>query len=451
MEFEYAYGKANDGGLITLGKNKVGFSSPSSFYIGNVDPITSIASITVGLSGSDSLLLYVSTDGTNYYKMDVINTSNSSFTTANKYQFFRLANGYATNDDVSISSITINYQCELEDDTDELSDITSNAILSGTVASTYTLNYHNGHNSSQCLKIEHDNSANSADIIIDLGGISIPVEEIGRYNVEFYANSENNANYDASHSYTRFLLYPAMGTTRNKNSKYLQTANFSNGSGWTKYTYNLGSISDLKEGEVYTSIYLREFYVNGFVLLDQFRIYLNDSYPAFDSETFNTYEADDISNNQLLYGYGTVTSGVSTSVSSTNSVQSNIVTIDSDWRMWHYAGSHADEDATGLVISFDIAFADIVSGRTRANFTYQYVYNDNGELYKYITPEIGGLTSGTTTKGVTVTDLDNGFRRVVIDFDANRAASEDSETTTTNYGFNVGYARTIYVDNFFIL
>ena len=446
VEWEFNDAKDYDTGLLTLNKTRLGLLGDDTCYIGNVDPITSISSITVGLGSGDKVLLFASPDGTNYYKMGLITEANATFTLANDYQFFRLVNGYQSITHVNIQSLSITYACNANEDTDEISDITSNNILvTGSVASHTTDSFKNGYKSSQSLKIAADGSSNSADFVIELGR-SVPATELGRYNLEFFINSQNTENYDGSHAYTRLLLYPGVNSSRNTNKKYLQTANFNNGQDWTKVTYNLGSITGLDQTETYNSLYIRETYVKGYLLLDQCRIYMNDSYPAIDEDLYNTYEANDLSNTSVVYHYGTVTSGITTKHVSSNSLCASVITIDANYRMWYYSGANTDQDATGTTLSFDIAFDDIPEGKT-PHFSYQYAMLEDSELHKYTISNLQAFPLNELTDGVFVSDLGNGFKRYSIDFDANRATLADSTETTTNYGFNVGNASTIYVDN----
>ncbi len=447
VSWSYNYGKASDGNLIELGKNEIGFPAATQFSIGNASPITSITSISVVIGETDALFAFGSHDNSTFYKLGYLTKATAlNFTGANEYHYVRFANAKEDKTSVTISSISVNYDCVAADYSDELSDISSKAILAdgSSVLSHDTTEYINGLNSNQSLKIAHTGS-DYADFCLDLGK-SIPSSEIARYSLEFYCNTLHNEDYDAKHNYMRFLVYPGVGSGRNSGKKHIQTENIKNGNDWTRVIVDFSGLSDIAPDETINSIYFREYYVNGYVLVDQVRIRMNDTYPSFSEDLYDTYEANDLSNGTAQFGYGTVNSTPSTSVRSTDSLQSSRVTIDADYRMWRYPGGLVDEDCTGKSLRFDIK-AIPIEGRDHAQVSFQYNYSDAGVLHIYT---ISGILTHDNT-GVTRNNLGNGFYRFVIDFDAHHSSVEASTKTSTNSGFNLGDSREAYVDNYFVI
>lgn len=448
VTWSYSYGKASDGNLIELGKNEIGFPAATQFSIGNASPITSINSISVVIGENDTLLVFGSHDNSTFYKLDYLTQATAvNFTGANEYHYVRFANGNQDKVSITISSISVSYDCVAADYSDELSDVSSETILAdgSHVLSYDNAEYIDGLNSRQSLKITGQAGTAQNDFSISLGK-SIPSSEIVRYNFEFYCNTLHSENYDGSHSYIRFLVYPGVGSGRNSGKKYIQTANFNTGNDWTKIVVDFSSLEGVASGETINSIYFRAVYINGYALVDQARIVMNDTYPVLSEDLYNAYEANDLSNGKAQFGYGTVTSAPSTSVKSIDSLQSSKVTIDADYRMWRYPGGLVDADCTGKSLRFDIK-AIPVEGKHHAQISFQYQYDDEGVLHVYT---ISGILTHDNT-GVTRTDLGNGFYRFVISFDAHHNSVDASTKTSTNVGFNLGDSREAYVDNYFVI
>ena len=217
-DWEYNYAKSSTG-LIDLGKNKVGISDVSHCYIGNTSPITSISEMTVTFSGGVSAYLYGSSDSEEYYLADIL-TSGVSTDRIAGYLYFRIVNANQDTSPLTINDISIEYGCVSSDYSDEPIDITSHSVLSdaGSVLSNDTATYKNGFRSSQSLKIASTSQSN--DWVISLNH-SYTGAEIKKATLSFYINSKSNDNYDASHTYVRFLIYPAKGTSRNTTKAYL--------------------------------------------------------------------------------------------------------------------------------------------------------------------------------------------------------------------------------------
>ncbi|MBO5577688.1 MAG: hypothetical protein J5955_01065 [Bacilli bacterium] len=448
VTWSYNYGKASDGNLIELGKNEIGFPAATQFSIGNASPITSINSISVVIGENDTLLVFGSHDNSTFYKLDYLTQATAvNFTGANEYHYVRFANGNQDKVSVTISSISVSYDCVAADYSDELSDVSSETILAdgSHVLSYDNTEYIDGLNSRQSLKITGQAGTAQNDFSISLGK-SIPSSEIIRHNFEFYCNTLHSENYDSGHSYIRFLVYPGVGSGRNSGKKYIQTENIKCGYDWTRVIVDFSTLTDITAGEKINSLYVRAVYINGYALLDQARIIMNDTYPAISEDLYNTYEANDLSNGEALHGYGTVKSAPSTSVKSIDSLQSGRVTIDADYRMWHYQGGLVDADCTGKSLRFDIK-AIPVEGKNHAQISFQYQYDDEGVLHVYT---ISGILTHDNT-GVTRTDLGNGFYRFVINFDAHHNSVDASTKTSTNVGFNLGDSREAYVDNYFVI
>ena len=432
VDWEYKYAKAS-AGLIELGKNKVGIPDSTNFYIGNTSPITSISELTVNFSGATTAYLYGSSNSTDYYLVDLL-TSNTPSTRIADYLYFRIVNGNQDVTPMTINSITVEYDCSPSDYSDEGIDITSHAILqdSGDVLSLDTITYMDDFRSSQSLKIVSNDQNN--DWVISLNH-SYTGLEIKKSNLTFYVNAANNTQYDGSHNYIRFLIYPASGTTRNKNKVYFQTGNINNGSGWTKVTVPFTNLTTIGDAETINSLYIRSFYVTTGVNLDQ--MHLNLGGEELSPDIINTYEANDMISTDIHFGYGTVGASFDYSIVSSNSVRSSHITIDYDWRMWYYNDTGMGEDMDGKTISFDIRYGDFVEGKSTASASYAFNYSG----YKYSI----SITKAST--GVTYTPLEDGWVHISIDIDEVRFALSDSEEVSANLGFNVGYARSIYIDN----
>lgn len=447
VTWSYNYGKASDGNLIELGKNEIGFPAATQFSIGNASPITSINSISVVIGENDTLLVFGSHDNSTFYKLDYLTQATAvNFTGANEYHYVRFANGNQDKVSVTISSISVSYDCVAADYSDELSDISSKTILadSSHILSYDDTEYMDGLNSNKSLKASI-NGETYLDFCVDLGR-AIPSSEITRYSVEFYCNTLHNENYDSNHSYMRFLVYPGVNSGRNTEKENIQTANIKNGNSWTSVYVDFSGLKKEIVGQTINSLYIRAYYVKGYVLIDQARVYMNDTYPVLSEDLYNAYEAGDLSNGEALHGYGTVTSTPSTSVKSIDSLQSSRVTIDADYRMWYYQGGLVDADCTGKSLRFDIK-AIPVEGKHHAQISFQYQYYDEGVLHVYT---ISGILTHDNT-GVTRTDLGNGFYRFVINFDAHHNSVDASTKTSTNVGFNLGDSREAYVDNYFVI
>ena len=259
VSWSYNYGKASDGNLIELGKNEIGFPAATQFSIGNASPITSITSISVVIGETDALFAFGSHDNSTFYKLGYLTKATAlNFTGANEYHYVRFANAKEDKTSVTISSISVNYDCVAADYSDELSDISSKAILAdgSSVLSHDTTEYINGLNSNQSLKIAHTGS-DYADFCLDLGK-SIPSSEIARYSLEFYCNTLHNEDYDAKHNYMRFLVYPGVGSGRNSGKKHIQTENIKNGNDWTRVIVDFSGLSDIAPDETINSIYFHK-------------------------------------------------------------------------------------------------------------------------------------------------------------------------------------------------
>ena len=447
INWSYNYGKSSEENLIELGKNIVGFASATECSIGNTSPITSITSISVAIGENDKLLVYGSHDNSTFYKLDYLTQATAlNFTSANEYHYVRFANGNQDKTSVTITSIGINYGCVASDYSDELSDISSKTILadSAHLLSYDNTEYLNYFNSSRSLKIASSGDQNN-DFCVALGK-SIPSSEFVRYTFEFYCNTLHNENFDEKHSYMRFSIYPGVGSGRNTGKVYIQTENINNGSDWTKVVVNFSEKTDIAPGETINSIYFRIFYTNGYVLIDQARLFINDTYPVIDSNLYEQYEANDISNGIVEKGYGTVNSSISTSIRSLESLQSSRITIGGNYIMWRYSGGLVDEDCTGKSLKFDV-MAIPLEGKHHAQISFSYQYADNDVLHVYT---ISGILTHDNA-GVTRTDLGNGFYRFVIVFDTHHASVEASTKESTNVGFNLGDSREAYVDNYFVI
>lgn len=437
ISWEYKYGKSSSG-LIELGKDSIGNPSDNNYCIGNTSAITSITDMTVLFSGADYLYLYGSSDAENYYLVDTLTSSHYSTTNIAKYLYFRIVNGNQMDTAATITSISFSYACEISDYSDEMIDISSKTILAdaNSVLSYDNKNIVEGFNSSKSLKITGSTSNNTFTWVISLGRTYTGLQ-FKKATLTYYVESVNNSNYDNSHNYTRFMIYPAKNTSRLSGSPYFQTGNLKNGTAWGKQTVSFANLTSISDEAEINALYIKSVYVTDYIHIDQMHISLGME--ELSPSLINQYEANDQISENIHVGYGTVTSTFDYIHHSVNSVRSSRINIDSDWRMWYYNDTGMGDDMSGYTLSFDILYADFIEGKSAAAATYKFAYNSARWT----------VSLNEESAGVIRTVLENGWTHIVINFDDVQAEQGTSTDTSdlNNLGFNVGYARTIYVDN----
>lgn len=436
VDWEYKYGKLSTG-LIDLGKNKIGNPGLDDFYIGNTSPITSISSLTVNFTNANYLYLYGSSNQTDYYLVDTYTSTHLTSTRIAKYLYFRIVNGNQEDNAVTLNSITVNYSCLASDYSDEGIDITSKSVLSDSnnVLSLDTDHKYGGFNSEKSLKVVAPASGSSSDWVLSLDH-EYTGAEIKKATLSFYVNTLDNTKYDDSHNYIRFLIYPGTNSSRNKNKLNVQTGNIANGTDWNQQIYSFSGLSGLGDTEIINSLYIRSVYVNGETYLDQ--MHLSLGMQDLDQSIINAYEINDMISEDIHYGYGTVTANYDYAYTCGSSVRSSKIHIDSDWRMWYYNNIGMGENLKGKIISYDVLYTDFSGGKTSASTAFKFNYD--GERYS--------ITINNSSEGVAITSLENGWSHVVLDIDTiHEVISSDGSGDLNNLGWNVGFARTIYIDN----
>lgn len=299
--WEYKYGKAKDGGLISLGTTAVENPDETNYYIGNTDPITSVTGITINFESDTKLFFFASADGTNYYKLETI-TESKKVTIGNNYFYFRFVNANCNLSKIDITSIVVDYDCVAADYTDELSDLTSaTRINAGMLAESSvtmdSVNYQNGLNSTKSLKITapiSENPDNADNMYMYSFSLALPraytIAEIKNMSVTFSFTTDNNTKFNDSHDFVRLYFYfstsgySQIKTSASKNVEANTGDLANNVAGWRSATVDFSgasNIADLDEETSISYLYIRPAYVNGSINIDQMRVGFNRTYPEF--------------------------------------------------------------------------------------------------------------------------------------------------------------------------
>lgn len=473
VAFEYKQGKSNDNGLITLNKNYVGNSLPDYCYVGNDDPITSVSSISVDYTGG-TLTLFASNNNTDFFKVDVF-TSSGTTVLGNNYLYFRFANGNHTETPLNLNSIVFSYQCVLDDDSSEASDMSNNFTLNGAAAvaggvAADTSVYSDTYNSRQSIKFTSPVSDGETTYVMGDStahrwqfGWHLPRKILGsdlhNMKLNMLVNSELTSKGDSKtvelriYPSTKYWTYQDSGAcvrvypSAGKTGWYELTVDFSSSS--TKL--NSDSLKDIE----FEYLFVRPNHVapvgeasEGYLYVDELRLEYIQNYPAFDSSEIDasTEEKDDISNNAFVSGYDSADNDLNYVNRSQNSYRSRAITPSADTCRFHFDGFLVDME--GKTISFDVKLQP-----SNAYMKVAFYHKDNGTDYRYeVTARYG------TESGVTIVSYDGdyaGWKHYEIDFDTAMSSATKSakpSTSPSNFGFIIAHSTNTvaYLDNIYI-
>ena len=443
--FEFKYGKASDGNLISLGKTLNDNPDETNFYIGNTDPITSVTGINVTFANNTTLFFFASYDNVTYYKLDVL-TASQTVTVGNGYFYFRFVNANCDNSDAVITSIVYNYTCSESDYSDELSDLTSaqriNAQpLAQTAVTEDTSVYHDDFNSRKSLRITapiNDTIDDSDHMYLWSFSLKLPkvytVAQIKSMTLTFDHNSLNTTSGTfggSEKTYWRLCIYlSANGTSQIKNSNNksveAKSSDVHVGSDWRTETIHFDSasyINDLDENMEIQYLFLRPAYVNGYINIDQMRVTLNHSYPSY-----QVPEAWKYTNNNL-----TVTAADNVKDTNANVTATDVSTAHGDGvRITATGGNVAQYTRFASIVldkSFNFEMSKTVAGTLSFYLNYAGVTCTDASLTKFVimqlcqsgTSESKRATAEVRTEVAAVTldktDIENKWVKVTYHFD----------------------------------
>jgi len=443
VSFEYKNAKSSSSNLISLEKTAIGYSAYNQDYLGNTSAITSLTDVTVSFSGSDYLFVYASPDNTHFYKVDVLSPGVVTTAKVKNYLYVRFVNGDAENHSCVITAIGYNYGCNAADYNDEGSDFINTSPYATSSCTfdkdtTYKLNWFN---SSNCRKIAHSGSNGQSDIRMPFAS-PITGAELKKMAVTLYFDTTANDSSTYSHTYSRVLIYAYKGSSKTSNN--FTSANVNDGVAWTEITCNFSSITSIDDATEYDGIWFRTQYCKtGYI--DQVRIYYAESYPTMSQEIIDKYEANDKSNNTFTVPYSGAIGSTSYSVKAANSVRSSKITMTADYKMWYYANCGMENDLTGKTFTFDFLPTDYSQTKSESlSYVFKHTYESQVKVF---TAKIIPLVND----GVTVTQQGD-WKHITIDFDTliTNAAVISTAKDSGSLGFNLGIARTAYIDNLVI-
>lgn len=463
VDWSFNNAKVNASGLMTLVRSELGNTNGAEAYLVNTSPITSISSIDLVFTGS-YVTFYGSINGTDFERVKTVSGS-GTFTELNNYFYVKICSGNQDMTDLDLVSLVINYDCVAADYTPEKRDSILNSggkidqddngkdigVLSDVVfdstRSTHSIkindniNYSNIYNKYIYIKMRSPLSTDDAS----------------HSNLVCYLSTSDDATFasadDGTTAKDNFSVsIKLLNASWKEAASTLTTATFKKGQAYTQVVINMSSIT---WNTGITDVTLLRVSINrvitaGAVYLDDFHFEELVSYPSF-SYSYSypeMIEANDLSNGTYTSCYGGTTDAgsdttfVAPARNGGSSTQSRKTTISSDWKMWNYAGIIGDLKNKSL--TFDLLAADVTEGKN-ANMVMQFTYD--GGTYK--TPNLLGKVAASGISYETVTDANsNDWVRVTIDCYV--FAASNSPVGSSNLGFNLGYCKTLYVDNLFV-
>ena len=438
VSWEYKYGKTSSGNLIELGSNNVGNPGYDDYYVGNTSPINTGKSISISFSGSSPyMVVFGSTDGSEFYRLDVLTSSYTVTTRGNGYFYYRFVNGSQNKESCVINSIDISYDCVLSEYSDETTDGAAKTVLfdeSTTSVSSDTTTYMNGLRSEKSINIQKI-SGTSAIFAIPID--SVIGSNFGKMILELYIYTQNNPDADSSHTFSRITVAGSIGL--NKRGSTSANYEFANGNGWTKAIINLPNIYESNYGQTITHVYFKTYYTSN-INIDNVRIHYSGSYPDIPDSLINQYETNDLTNGSITQAYNGVSNTIDGSVHDTDSAQSCNITITKDYRMWYFAGMEVPMN--GRTLRFSMKVGQYFSGQSSIIIAlrFKYTVDETDKIY-----DTSSLV-GTSKAGVTTTTV-NGWIRMTIDFDLLMTQTLTDKTSDGYLGFSMAKVQTMYFDN----
>ncbi len=468
---DWVYNRAKlEGGALVLGRLNSGNSTLSEGYIGNNLPITSVRSISITFIGS-YITLYGSSDNVEFHRIETVRGAAISVTRtfsagAEKYLYFRFANGDREMGEVKISDISISYACNPVDFTPELSDISSDTSDLKEAAAVVSANEY----------VPFSETASTSLIKFTTGSTyvnfnlprTIAVSEVDRYQIRMHWNIDNAALSDGNGN-AKTTAYCAFQLARNNSSKTQSTttANYAvKGNGYVNSVTPLSNCV-LKDGaSEFNQLFIRlnRTIDSGYVLLDGVYLEEIDTYPTGEEPEESSsaepasseapleplpeidFDAMDFTNLAFLRGWGSASDGGM--VTSRYSVvsdedagtgESRLVNLPKSNQAWHF--SHLEGDMQGKTLRFDVALGSYLDD---VNYhTLNFIFEHNGKFYR---KDILSPSSGIISESFTGAD-GSSWIRVTMNFDQIAANSAKLDKEPSNIGFTSGGYASFYFDN----
>lgn len=459
ITWNYNNAKTAESGLLTLVRTAVGNNFGDEAYLGNTYPITTLESMNIQFVGQ-YLTLYGSIDGTHFERVRTISSS-TTVTDLSDYFYVRLCSGNQNGSDLTITSVGISYSCDNTKYQNDIRDSLFNAqtkidTLSSEAIAEESNNVFDANRSVKALKFKQNIAYGDVTkyVWIKLNH-TVSVSDTSRTKVVLHYSCDEGSMFestDGKHTakdnitlYMRFM----QSDFKNKacNDTFTSPSIVAN-TAYKKLVIELNSHTFTGDFDV-IRLNINRVITAGALYVDDVHIEESDNYPTVSySYTYPVMnEENDLSNGTYTQCYsgstdaGTETEFIAPSRAGGSSTQSRKTTLSADWKMWRYAGMDADFHNKSL--TFDVLAADVTSGKS-ANLVLQIQVN--GAVYK-----INNVLGASLNNGVTRETVMNGeqeWSRITID--PVLIISSAEETESTNIGFNLGYARTIYIDNIYI-
>ena len=259
-------------------------------YIEIASPVAITDALTVNFANvmNNYVRVYGSFDGENFVLIDTLTRAKHTTTRANGYFYFRFVNSTLGETELTIDSISFNYEVDGAPGSvlakSEYSDMLNGATYAEagafwpTEEAVYDANY-----SSKAIKFK--NCEMHAHIEF---GFEIKGHEIGNYKLVFKALPSQDATYQASASdatvkdnasvYGRLTK---QGTKVGANKKLNTMAPGAEGTLWETVEYNLADLYDDGDSIDGINIWINRKCTTGFIYVDDFRLVQSSGYPRY--------------------------------------------------------------------------------------------------------------------------------------------------------------------------
>lgn len=462
--WEFNNAKTATDALMALERNEYANNDGSEAYLANRSPITTLESVTINFVGS-YVTLYGSINGTDYERVSTINAS-GTYDILKDYLYVKLCSGNQDKTALTLTSLSITYSCSASRYNPEIRDsilnpstkidkdsnnvplaTTSDVVFDETKSTTslvisQNFNHSNVYNKYIWVVLNRTYSIEAASHSKLVFWLKTSADaKFASADDGTTAKDNFNVSVKPMNSSWKEVAGTMTTTTYKANQEYIEVTVDLESASWKADAANLGVLR----------VSINRVLTAGAVYLDDFHIEEKDNYPtvSYSFDYPEMTEANDLSNGAISICYGGVTDEeastdyIAPARAGGSSTQSRKTTISSDWKMWNYAGMANDLKNKSLTFDVLVDETTVSEGKT-ANLVLQFMVGST--VYK--TQSLFSTNEPGITRESVVDANSNTWTRITID--ASLFAASASAVSSANLGFNLGYARTIYIDNLYI-